>query len=221
MYPLKPTQHYELPVYSPERINPQSTRRTSSPSPTSAQGPPNLQSCFRKNSTGGNKKRVVFADDRGLELTAVRLFTPETLSSCFDPLKGPPLACLEEQQLSPSNPRRNNLPLGFSSQPAQDLARLRDRRQGQSYNISKTTPSGLPGIAPLYDNNKGPNYKVCMEKDGSNDDQGSNNRFYSTLSKYRPFTCQQAPACSKETDDPQYFRSYLYSRYRAELSPRA
>lgn len=213
-------QYYELPVYSPERISPQSTRLTSSPSPFSAQGPPILQSCFRKSSTSGNKKRVVFADDRGLELTAVRLFTPETFSSSIDQVKGPPLACLEDQQLSPNDPRRNNSPLGFS-QPAQDLTRLRDRRLAQIYNISKITPSGLPGIAPLYDNTKGPSYKVCSEKDGSNDDQGSNNRFYTTLSKYRPFVCQQAPTCSKETDEPQYFRSYLNSKYRAALSPSA
>ncbi|XP_017280977.1 protein phosphatase 1 regulatory subunit 3B [Kryptolebias marmoratus] len=286
MSPVKPTQPYEPPVYSPEGTNVQPARLNFFSPQSLAQGPPNLRSCFRKNSTGVSKKHVVFADDMGLELTAVLLFAPESFSSSPDQVKGPPLARLKDQQLSSNNSLRNNCQLGFP-QPTKDFTHLQDRRiQMESYNISKNTLRGtvyamqsakkavyirvtfdswknykdilctsvkhdpyqgldvfsfevtlpqtidpneqsefyflfwpVPGFAPLCDNNKGQNYKVCVEKDGSNQNQSSTNRFYSMLSTYRPYACRQANVCLKETDEPQYLKTYLLSRNRAELSP--
>lgn len=259
MSPLKPTQRYELPVYTPERFKLHPARLSSSSLPSLAQEAPNLRSCFRKNSTGVNKKRVVFADDMGKKLTEVRLYNRESFSS-FDQVKGPPPDCFEDQQSS-NNPVRTNLLLGLP-QPTQDLTRLRDKRvHVENYNVSKNTLAGtvcamqrvtkvvcirvtfdswktykdipctflrhdpcqgldvfsfevslpqnkdpneqtefflfctVPGLAPVCDNNKGQNYKVCMEKNGTNPSHGCASRFYSTLSKYRPNACPQAAMC--------------------------
>lgn len=254
MSTLKPTQHYELPVYTPERVKLHPTRLPSSSSP------PNLRSCLRKNSTGVNKKHVVFADDMGKKLTEVRLYTRESFTFS-DQVKGPPLDRFEDQQSSSNNPLWTNLQLGLP-QPTQDFTRLRNKRiHVESYNVSKNTLTGtvcamkratkavcirvtfdswktyndipctflkyeqgldifsfevslpqnkdpneqtefflfctVPGFAPVCDNNKGQNYKVCMEKNESNPSQGCANRFYSTLSKYRPNACPQASMCVK------------------------
>lgn len=43
-----------------------------------------------------------------------------------------------------------------------------------------------PNATPHWDNNRGLNYRVCMEKNGSNAYQGDANHYYPTLSKRKP-----------------------------------
>lgn len=43
-----------------------------------------------------------------------------------------------------------------------------------------------PGATPHWDNNRGLNYRVCMEKNGSNANQSDANHYYPTLSKPKP-----------------------------------
>lgn len=120
------------------------------PSSTVSSGP---RSCFRRDSGGQTKKRVVFADAKGLALTAVRLFIPDS-SIPFPTLEMKPVPVKFYSQQLPSNklqqlPVSNKLQsyklrLGFP-QPAPDitLARLREMRvQLESCNISENVLSG-------------------------------------------------------------------------------
>uniref|UniRef100_A0A7N6FIG5 CBM21 domain-containing protein n=1 Tax=Anabas testudineus TaxID=64144 RepID=A0A7N6FIG5_ANATE len=43
-----------------------------------------------------------------------------------------------------------------------------------------------PGATPHWDNNRGLNYRVCMEKHGSNAKQGDAIHYYPMLTKYKP-----------------------------------
>uniref|UniRef100_A0A4W6C193 CBM21 domain-containing protein n=1 Tax=Lates calcarifer TaxID=8187 RepID=A0A4W6C193_LATCA len=224
-----------------------------------------------------NKKRVVFADAKGLALTAVRLFIPEPSSPTPTLVMKPSPAKL--------------CGLGFP-QPTLDfkafLARLREMRvQLESCNISEHSLSGkvcvshvsaekavhvrvtfdswrshhdipctflqqqrhggsdmgifsfdlsLPqninpkeriefcvslrpgaGATPLWDDNRGQNYRVCVEKDGSNTKQRDTNRCYPTLSKYRPPSWPSSVSLSmQDSADLQHLQRSLSSRVRAE-----
>ncbi|GLD55115.1 protein phosphatase 1 regulatory subunit 3C-B-like protein [Lates japonicus] len=104
------------------------------------------RSCFRRDSTSVNKKRVVFADAKGLALTAVRLFIPEPSSPTPTLVMKPSPAKLQGQQSTSNNLQRYKLRLGFP-QPTLDfkafLARLREMRvQLESCNISEHSLSG-------------------------------------------------------------------------------
>ncbi|XP_060917770.1 protein phosphatase 1 regulatory subunit 3C-B [Labrus mixtus] len=111
------------------------------------------RSCFRKDSSGQNKKRVVFADAKGLALTAVRMFIPgssiPTPTLVMKPVpvrfrgQQSPIKKLQQETLS-NKLQRHKLRLGFP-QPVLDisLARLREMRvQLESCNISENTLNG-------------------------------------------------------------------------------
>uniref|UniRef100_A0A8C5HX48 CBM21 domain-containing protein n=1 Tax=Gouania willdenowi TaxID=441366 RepID=A0A8C5HX48_GOUWI len=74
----------------PQRTSLLSLPRISSPVSTLAPLPaaPGPRSCLRKCSAIRNKKRVVFADTKGLALTAVRFFIPETTYFTTSPAMG-------------------------------------------------------------------------------------------------------------------------------------
>uniref|UniRef100_A0A1A7YFT6 CBM21 domain-containing protein n=1 Tax=Iconisemion striatum TaxID=60296 RepID=A0A1A7YFT6_9TELE len=222
-----------------------SSRLFSLSSPSLSRGSSTLRSCFRKNSSSMIRKRVVFADDKGLDLTAVHLFStePSSYSSSPDPVKEPLSASLHQLQLD-------------SPQTTQNIeafyARLQMRKiQMESCNISNNTLSGKvcvlhstnkaahirvtfdswkshkdmlctlsehkhvlgldiavfsfklslpqnlepnkqtefcffihpePGCAPYWDDNRGQNYRVCMQKDGIHSNHGDMNHFYPELS---------------------------------------
>ncbi|KAM6903052.1 protein phosphatase 1 regulatory subunit 3C, partial [Xenentodon cancila] len=118
MSPLKPTKH---PTDCPQRAtsHPAHLSTSSSSLLPLSRSSSKLRSCLRRSTSGLNKKRVVFADAKGLALTAVRLFTPEL--SCLSPaqLKG---------QLSASH---KLLQLGFP-QPIVDLKAFLGRLQQQN-----------------------------------------------------------------------------------------
>ncbi|KAF7650486.1 hypothetical protein LDENG_00125330 [Lucifuga dentata] len=263
MSPLKPTKHFCSSIECPPRTSLSSSHHSSlssssSSSPPSSPSPSERQSCFRKDGGGPNKKRVVFADSKGLALAAVRLFIPEpsfptsTLENLPDKLQG--------QKLTSVKPQSYKLRLGFP-QPSLDfkafLARLQEMcvqlescnitdcslsgkvrvchssfekavhirltfdswrschnipctyLQKQNYRGSDidvfafgiTLPKNLdpkaqiefcvsfrpgPGATTLWDNNKGQNYRVCMEKDGSNSDQEIAFHSYHAYSKHWP-----------------------------------
>lgn len=204
-----------------------------------------------------NKKRVVFADAKGLALTAVRLFIPEHTCTSNTLLMKPSPVKLQSHQSNLNKLQHYKLRLGFP-QPLLDikafLARLRENHvQLESCNISDHTLSGKvcvshvsneksvhiritvdswrshydipctflqqqrcvgsdmavfsfdlslpqnmdpkeriefcvslrpgPGETPCWDHNRGQNYRVCMEKDGSNAGQADSNHCYPTLSR--------------------------------------
>ncbi|XP_068191329.1 protein phosphatase 1 regulatory subunit 3C-B [Antennarius striatus] len=146
MSPLKPTKPHCQPADGPTRLSLHSPYCTSSfpyPLPSSLRSPlPGLlRSCLRRDGAGHNKKQVVFADARGLSLTAVHLFIPESTSFDSIPVTKSPPAKLQYQQSNMQ--RRYKLKLGFP-QPALDFkaffARLRETYvQLQSCNISENT----------------------------------------------------------------------------------
>ncbi|XP_054613728.1 protein phosphatase 1 regulatory subunit 3C [Dunckerocampus dactyliophorus] len=137
---MKPTFcHYE-PTDSPQRTSFHASRQSlclsSSPASSERRG------CLQRNGGSLNKKRVVFADAKGLPLTAVRLFVPD----CF------PLASTQPMDLSPTKhpssnkPHRHKYRLGFP-QPTLDLKalllRLRETYvQLESCHISEHSLSG-------------------------------------------------------------------------------
>ncbi|CAN9505003.1 unnamed protein product [Ophioblennius macclurei] len=112
---------YQLLAMSPLNATQRSSHflsSSSSPPHASSQMPSGLRSCLRRCSGGMSKKRVVFADSKGLALTAVRVFIPE-LSSCSSPLvtraaKPPPYVSSRLQQ------QQHRLLLGFPP-PTLDL----------------------------------------------------------------------------------------------------
>ncbi|XP_029371941.1 protein phosphatase 1 regulatory subunit 3C-B [Echeneis naucrates] len=256
MSPMKPAKHRCWPTDSLPRSRAHSPRYSSLPLtslPPSSFAPSEPRSCFRRDNSGGNKKRVVFADAMGLALTAVRLFTPEPTSNSSTLLMTPSSAQLQGQQSPSKNIQRYKFRLGFP-QPAVDfkafLAHLREMRvQLESCNITDQSLRGKvwvfhgsaenavhlrvtfdswkshhdipctflqqlhyrgsdmglfafdlslpqnidpkeriefcvsfrsgPGATPHWDNNKGQNYRVCMEKANN----GEGNRLYPV---YRP-----------------------------------
>nr|XP_046231410.1 protein phosphatase 1 regulatory subunit 3C-B [Scatophagus argus] len=262
--PLKPTHRCCQLSDCPQRTSLRSSHHSLSPSYTLSSTLPSVpsgpRSCFRKDGAGLSKKRVVFADAKGLALTAVRLFTPEP-SSPDSPLvvKLSP-AKLQSHQLVPSKQQRYKLKLGFP-QPVLDfkafLARLRETHiQLESCSISEHSLTGKvcvshvgteksvhirmtfdswqshhdipctflqqlpcgstniavftfdlslpknldpkervefcvyftpgPGATPQWDDNRGQNYRVCIEKDGANADQGDARHCYATLAHLQP-----------------------------------
>lgn len=291
MSPLKPTQHHCQPTDCLPRASLRSlyhsppSSLSSSLLPSSAV-PSEPRSCFRRDSSSVNKKRVVFADAKGLALTAVRLFIPEPSSPTPTLVMKPSPAKLQGQQSTSNNLQRYKLRLGFP-QPTLDfkafLARLREMRvQLESCNISEHSLSGkvcvshvsaekavhvrvtfdswrshhdipctflqqqrhggsdmgifsfdlsLPqninpkeriefcvslrpgaGVTPLWDDNRGQNYRVCVEKDGSNTKQRDTNR-----SKYRPPSWPSSVSLSmQDSADLQHLQRSLSSRVRAE-----
>ncbi|XP_072228679.1 protein phosphatase 1 regulatory subunit 3C-B [Leuresthes tenuis] len=263
----KSKQHHWQPTVSSLKTSLHSMHlsASSSSSLTISRVPSKLRSCLRRNSGGVNKKRVVFADDKGLELTAIHLFNPKPLSSTSAPGMGPSPAQRQDQQSTSSKTLCHKIQLGFP-QPTQDfktfLACLRERSvQLESCSISEhilrgrvcvshvsTTKavhimmtfdswkthydipckfvqhqqwSGLdvdvfffymnlpqnidpkersefcvlfrPGPGSIYhwDNNKGQNYRVCIEKDESSASQGNTNHCDLTLSKQQPLARPQ------------------------------
>lgn len=297
MSPLKPTQHCCQVADCPPRTKLRSSHRSfSSPYPSSSSlpsspVPPGPRSCFRRDGAGLNKKRVVFADAKGLALTAVRLFHPEPSSPASTLLTKPSPPELQGQQPSSNKPQRYKLKLGFP-QPTLDfkafLARLRETRiQLESCNISEHSLTGKvcvshvsiekavhirvtfdswrshhdipctflqqqrcrgsdldvfafdlslpknidpkervefcvyfrpgPGTTPHWDDNRGQNYRVCMEKDGSNANQGDANCSYPTLLLHQPplWPSHVSPSMQNSAE-LQYLQRSLSSRVRAE-----
>ncbi|KAM4532225.1 protein phosphatase 1 regulatory subunit 3B [Fundulus diaphanus] len=110
-----------------------------SSSPASSSVPTTLRSCLRRNSSGGKKKTVRFADP----LTVEHLFTSEPSSPTPTQVKGPCPRLLEGQE-NPEN--KIKFRLAFS-QPKTDLrtfvAHLQERRvQMESCSISEGVLSG-------------------------------------------------------------------------------
>ena len=292
MAPLKPKQRQYQQTDCQQRTSPRSPHHSlSSPYPTSSSlssstAPSGPRSCFRKDGAGPNKKRVVFADAKGLALTAVRLFVPEPSSSVATLLMKPPPAKLQ----------RYKFRLGFP-QPTLDLkaflARLRETRVLlESCNISEHILHGKvcvshacaekavnvrvtfdswrshhdipctflqqqrcggsdmdvfafelslpkkidpkervefcvyfrpgPGTTPHWDDNRGLNYRVCIEKDGLNASQGDAHYSYPKLSQNRPPTWPSASSPShvslnvQNSAELQYLQRSLSSRVTAE-----
>ncbi|XP_051269110.1 protein phosphatase 1 regulatory subunit 3C-B [Dicentrarchus labrax] len=292
MSPLKPTQTHCQSTDCQPRTSLRSPYHSSfSPYPSSSPQPSGPRSCFRRDSGGLSKKRVVFADAKGLALTAVRLFIPEPSSPASTLMMKPSPAKLQGQQSTSNKQQPCRLRLGFP-QPMLDLkaslARLREMRvQLESCSISEHSLSGkvhvshvstekavhirvtfdswrshhdipctflqqqrcggsdmdvfafdlslpknidpkervefcvyfrpAPGAMPHKDDNRGQNYRVCMEKDGSNANQGDANRSYPTLSQYRPTSWPSHVSLGVQNSaELQYLQKSLSSRVRAE-----
>ncbi|CAJ1071269.1 protein phosphatase 1 regulatory subunit 3C [Xyrichtys novacula] len=133
------------------------------PSVPVASGP---RSCFRKDSSGQIKKRVVFADAKGLALTAVRVFIPDSsilTSTLVRPVKTKvqsqqwvsnklqqqPLFNNLQHQTTSHKLQRYKFRLGFP-QPAPDvsLAHLREKRvQLESCSITENSLSGSARVS--------------------------------------------------------------------------
>ncbi|XP_040013892.1 protein phosphatase 1 regulatory subunit 3C-B [Xiphias gladius] len=148
MSPLQPTQRHCQPtdclprasLHSPYPSSTLSSSLRCSPVPSEP------RSCFRRDSGSLNKKRVVFADTKGLALTAVRLFVPEPSPTTSTLVLKPSPAKLQGQQSTSDKLQRYKLRLGFP-QPTLDfktfLARLRELHvQLESCNISEHSLSG-------------------------------------------------------------------------------
>lgn len=258
--------------------------------------PSRPRSCFRRSGACLNKKRVVFADTKGLALTAVRLFIPEP-SSPDSTLVMKAMPTKQQGQQSTANTtqqqqqQRYKLSLGFP-QPMLDLkaflARLREMCvQLQSCNISEQSLTGkvsvshvsvektvnikmtfdswrshhdipcaflqkspfggtdidvftfdlclpknidpkervefcvcfspVPGATPHMDDNKGQNYRVCMDKDGPNATQSDASRFYPSLSNQRPPSWPSPASVNKHNSaEMSYFERSLLYRLGAE-----
>ena len=135
--PLKPVQRYSHPADCPPKTGLHSHHHSSSSSSSSSPAQPSSssepRSCFRRDSGGGNKKRrVVFADARGLALTAVRLFIPEP-SAAVAPalLMKPALAKLQGQESASSKLERYRFRPGFP-QPTQDFKNFPRTTEGDA-----------------------------------------------------------------------------------------
>ncbi|XP_031148487.1 protein phosphatase 1 regulatory subunit 3C-B [Sander lucioperca] len=294
--PLKPTQcRYQpgncLPRTGLHSLQPSfSSPFASSSSPPSSPVSSEPRSCFRRDSNGLNKKRVIFADAKGLALTAVRLFIPEASSPASALVMKPSLAQLQGQQLTSNKLQRYKLRLGFP-QPTLDfkafLARLRDMRvQLERCNVSEHSLSGKvrvshigidkavhvrvtfdswrshhdipctflqqqryggcdmdvfafdlslpknldptervefcvsltagPGSTPHWDDNMGQNYRVCVEKDGSDGYQGNAYRCYPTLSHHRAQSWPSHVSLRMQNSADLQLQRSLSSRVRTE-----
>uniref|UniRef100_UPI0037E92109 protein phosphatase 1 regulatory subunit 3C-B n=1 Tax=Semicossyphus pulcher TaxID=241346 RepID=UPI0037E92109 len=151
MSTLKPPQRSTQPAPCLRRAVSLRSLRRSPPSTYSSPSllpscplPSGPRSCFRRDSGGQNKKRVVFADTKGLALTAVRLFIPDSSIPASTLMMKPlPVKLQGQQSLSNKQPHYK-LRLGFP-QPVLDisLARLREMRvQLESCNISDHSLNG-------------------------------------------------------------------------------
>ncbi|KAG7216635.1 hypothetical protein INR49_023344 [Caranx melampygus] len=145
---LKPAKrHCQSTATLPRTHSPHHFPSSSPPCSLSSPVPPGPRSCFRRDSGSNvNKKRVVFADAKGLALTAVRLFIPEPTSTPPTLLMKPSPAKLQGQQSPFNSLQRYKLRLAFP-QPILDfkafLARLREMNvQLESCSISDRTLSG-------------------------------------------------------------------------------
>lgn len=257
MAPLDPKHCLHQSADCPQNGSLHSSRLSSasSSSPTSSTSPSGLRSCLRRYGGGMSKKRVVFADTKGLALTDVRLFVPEPSSPTSALMtRAKPQLCIS------SRLQNHRLHLGFT-QPTLDfqefLSRLREKHvqlesccvsensfSGTVYTSNTSTESAAhvrvtfdswrshhdipcvflqqqhcgsldvnvfafdvslpPNVDPkeriefcvtlrpiigsmvYFDDNRGLNYRLHMEKDGPNATHSSGSRYYSTLSKYRP-----------------------------------
>ncbi|KAM7393167.1 hypothetical protein PAMA_008019 [Pampus argenteus] len=295
MSPLTPTQRRYQPSDCPPRTGlhfPHPSSSSSSSSLLSSSPvPPQPRSCFRRDSGSLHKKRVVFADAKGLALTAVRLFIPEP-SHTSTLLMKPPPATLQGQRLISNKLQRYKLRLGFP-QPFLDfkayLARLQEMRvQLESCNISEHSLSGKvrvchastetavhirvtfdswrshhdvpctflqhqhcggsetdvfafdlilpknidpksqiefcvsfrvrPGATPHWDNNRGQNYRVCIEKDKSDVNQGHANYNHPTLSKHQhPSWPSHMSLGIQNPDDLQYLQRSFYKQGQSRV----
>lgn len=108
------------------------------------------RSCFRRVGLGLSKKRVVFADAKGLALTAVHLFTPEPASFDSPVMKTPADTHLfhtpqQDQQPTSNKQQRYRLREGLA-QPISDFkanpAHQETSIQLESCNISKNSLIG-------------------------------------------------------------------------------
>lgn len=219
------------------------------------------RSCFRRIGIGFNKKRVMFADTKGLALTAVHVFTPESASFDSRVMKTPAdtdfFHTLPQDQQSTSNKQQPYRLRVRLTQPLLDfkayLAHPETSIQLESFNISKNSligkvgvshdsvkktvwirltfdswrnysdfpctfllqqppavdvyafnlrlPKNLnpneraefcvfftagPGSMPQWDNNRGKNYSLRLEKDRSHVRQGQVNLWHRTSLKQRP-----------------------------------
>ncbi|XP_069563258.1 protein phosphatase 1 regulatory subunit 3C-B [Brachyistius frenatus] len=292
--PLKPPQQRSQPADTPPRNSlryphlPSSTSLSTWSLLPSSHAPSELRSCFRRGG-GGSKKRVVFADAKGLALTAVHLFMPGPSSPTSTLVRRSSPTKLEPS--TPNKVQRHKLWLGFP-QPTLDfkafLARLRETHvQLESCHLSEYSLSGRvcashvgaeravhirltfdswrshrdipctfvqqqrcggsdidvftfdlslpqntdpkeriefclsfrprPGRGPHWDDNRGQNYKVCIEQDGSNANQGNVNRCQPTLSKQRPPSWPaQMSASVQNHADLQYPQRSLSNRVRVD-----
>lgn len=172
MSPLKPAEQSCRPVHCLQRAASLYSLRRSPPSPnfqpSLLPSPPltsGPRSCIRRDSSSQTKKRVVFADAKGLALTAVRLFIPDSSlpapTLAVKPIKSklqthlwpsnklqqpsilnklqqqPPLIIMQQQSIS-SKVQRSPQPELENS-----LARLREMRvQLESCSISGNSLSG-------------------------------------------------------------------------------
>uniref|UniRef100_A0A1A8KNR5 CBM21 domain-containing protein n=1 Tax=Nothobranchius kuhntae TaxID=321403 RepID=A0A1A8KNR5_NOTKU len=145
------------------RADLQSSRLFSFSSPSLSRRSSVLRSCFRKNRSSMIRKRVVFADDKGLDLTAVHLFTTEPFSSSSsspDLLKEPFLAPLPQRQLDFPQPTQNIEAF---------IARLQRRKiQMESCNISNNTLSGK--VCVIHSTNKAAHMRVTFDSWKSHQD---------------------------------------------------
>lgn len=295
MSPLKPKQGHCQPTDGPPGTGLRSPHHSLfSPYPLSSSlpsVPSRPRSCFRRNGAGLNKKRVVFADTKGLALTAVRLFIPEPSSPDSTLVMKPSPAKLQGQQSTSNKQQRYKLRLGFP-QPTLAfnafLARLRETCvQLESCNISEhsligkvcvshvsvdktvhirvtfdswrshrdilctflqqlpfggtdmdvfafdlSLPKNIdpkervefcvyfrpgPGATPHWDDNRGQNYRVCTDKDGSNANQCDANRFYPTLSQQRPPSWPSHVSLGMQNSaEPPYIQRSSFNRVGAK-----
>ncbi|XP_035464754.2 LOW QUALITY PROTEIN: protein phosphatase 1 regulatory subunit 3C-B [Scophthalmus maximus] len=287
--PPKPAQRYWQPTDYLPKTSLHSPHHSSAPSSSWLAGssavPSEPRSCFRRDGGSAGKKRVVFADAKGLALTAVRLFISEPSSPTSPLVMKPSLAKL--QGLASGKLPRHKFRLGFP-QPTQDfkafLARLRESRvQLESCHISEQSLSGKvcvshdsiekavhikvtfdswrshhdipctflqqqrcwgsdmgvftfdlslpqntdpkeriefcvyfrpgPGATPHWDDNRGQNYTLCVDKGPSDANQGDANQGYPALTQHRPTSW---PSRTQNSVELQIFQRGLSSRDRAE-----
>nr|XP_040052786.1 protein phosphatase 1 regulatory subunit 3C [Gasterosteus aculeatus aculeatus] len=147
MPPLKPAPRHRQPtVLQPHRLYSSSPSYSSSP-PSSSVVITEPRSCFRRDGGGGpSKKRVVFADAKGLALTVVRLFIPE--ASCFASTlaRRPSFPKLQSQLLTSDKLQRHRLRLDFPQPTIASQSSLARQRypcvQLESCNVSEHSLSG-------------------------------------------------------------------------------
>lgn len=144
MSPLKPTQQQSQPNDDPPRTGLRSPQNSLFSRLSDVPSKP--RSCFRRIGAGLNKKRVVFADTKGLALTAVHLFIPETSSPDSALMMKPAPGQLQGLQSTSDKQQHYKLRLGFP-QPKLDfkafLARLRETCvQLESCNIAERSLTG-------------------------------------------------------------------------------
>ncbi|KAM4635155.1 protein phosphatase 1 regulatory subunit 3C [Polymixia lowei] len=250
--PLNLTKPIDCPL-RPGLTSPQRTSSSASSSSCSSPESSEPRSCFRRDGGTLSRKRVVFADAKGLALTAVRLFVPEPSTPPATALTSPSPVKPQGQHSPSAKGQRYRLRLGFP-QPMLDFKaffmRLKESlvqletcsvtehslsgtvrvcnvsfekavhvrvtfdswrsyrdvpctylapRYGGSDTDTFAFDAALPqnldpkervefrvsfragaGTAPLWDDNRGQNYRVCVETDGSSANQGLTIRRSST-----------------------------------------